>query len=330
MLKNKRFVFLVSFILMFNSIFANTMIPIRDLANNQNATVTYTKENGVGLIEYTKGDIKLILNLESGIVVTNTGKIVNIPIQLENGITYVSSEEFNEIIQKEQGNREKLKSILEIIYDVINNTYTSLVNIKNSIETTDNTSYEKNTSNSSSSVPSNTGTNFIQAYNNSYITTSSVTTAATYEIVDIHVRDVWFIPAKVTTDGAMVAEGKITTSSTYGAKKMQWVACGVKSNKDSFKTYTFKVNPEYYFEEFGFVYKLEDGKTSVIGYLGPIYSPGSIMHIKINETGYIYEIPYNPNIENDILYYGDEEVRELSNKKLEEFIRKGIYISDIV
>ena len=116
----KRLAFLLSFILMCSSIMAE-MIPIRELATDQ-AEVSYTKENGVGIVTYKENGIELKLNLKTGTVTTSTGKVVNVPIKLENGITYVESESFKEVVAKEQSNNDFLKNLLKQIYTALTTT----------------------------------------------------------------------------------------------------------------------------------------------------------------------------------------------------------------
>lgn len=119
-MRKKRLAFLLSFILMCNSLMAS-MVPIRELATDQ-AAISYTKVNGVGIVTYKENGAELKLNVKTGIVTTSTGKVVNVPIKLENGITYVESNAFKEVVAKEQSNKDFLKNLLKQIYTALTTT----------------------------------------------------------------------------------------------------------------------------------------------------------------------------------------------------------------
>lgn len=203
MLKKKRLVFLLTLLLICNTIFAS-MVPIRSLAEEQGAEVTYTKENGVGHVEYSVDGNKLDLNLKTGVVTDKNGENVNVPIKFGNdGITYVDSKEFKEAIKAQGSNKDFLSEILKKIYSALTTTLTSRSN--NNVRSLTDTSSSDTTTHQTYYV-----TNMCISTTRSSITKTHSAIGVMYEIKISEPSEQDFI-TKLYVDGVLLRTNRMHT-----------------------------------------------------------------------------------------------------------------------
>ena len=191
--------------------YASTMVPLRQLASQENATINYYKDNGTEYIKFELNGVKLILNLTTGVVKNEAGKVVDVEIKRDNGTTYVLSEEILAIVKENKNTKVSINSFLKSIANSVINV---LYSVANSAKKN-----EKITTISSS----NSGS-------------SEVTTSSAYELEDIHVRAMWIAPAK-TTDSMLDVIGQITTPGALNANQYVWLSYEVKINSSIYESF---------------------------------------------------------------------------------------------
>ena len=126
----RRIALLLSFLIICTPMYASNMVPLRQLASQENATINYYKDNGTEYIKFELDGVKLILNLTTGVVKNEAGKVVDVEIKINNGTTYVSSEEFLSVVQEEKYNKEFMSNLLTTIYNQLNTFFTSLSSLE--------------------------------------------------------------------------------------------------------------------------------------------------------------------------------------------------------
>ena len=298
-MKKKRLAFLLSFILMCNSLMAS-MVPIRELATDP-AAISYTKVNGVGIVTYKENGVELKLNLKTGAVTTNTGKTVNVPIKLENSITYVESEAFKEVVAKERSNKDFLKNLLKQIYTALTTTLSATPKVNNVTKVAEHSS----SSSSSSST-----------------TTSGAFQVKTTEYVCNVCLKVWNDDNVILTDGSL----KIDTTTSNGLKfaydniYINYVM-GLEINEDKYYTISVVVNG---FPIWNSNMRWQKNPYNEVGWVHTIrqitLSPGDVIEIK--STLGDYKFIYDGYI--DYLYQDTEEARKKSQSDF-DFFNYGYY-----
>ncbi len=210
----RRLSLLLSIVLLCMPIMASTM-PIRQLATETGGTLNYYKQDGNEYVEFNLDGIKLVLNITNGDIKDSFGRVVTgLNISVNNGTTYVSSEEILAIVKENKDTKVAINSFLKSLANSVINVLYSLA---------DSTTNNKQTITAINANSSNSGN-------------SSVTTPSAYELEDVHIRTMWVAPAK-TTDSMLDVIGQITTPGALNANQYVWLSYEVKINSSVYESF---------------------------------------------------------------------------------------------
>ena len=213
----RRLALLLSFVLLCMPIMAS-MVPIRQLATENGGTINYYKQDGSEYVEFNLDGVNLVLNITNGTIKDTYGRVVTgLNISVDNGTTYVSSEEILSIVEENKDTKVAINSFLNSLANSVINVLFSVANsVKNSEQII-----------TSSSSNSDSGS-------------STVTTPSAYELKDIHIRSMWIAPTK-TTDSAIDVIGQITTPGALNANQYVWLSYEVKINSNIYESFDTEI-----------------------------------------------------------------------------------------
>lgn len=322
----KRLAILMAFFMLSTPILANS-VAVRDLAKQLEAQVEYDKESNS--IEFTTDNVKLVIDLKTGIIKNKTtGKIVEgAKVSCNAGVTYVDAEQIIKEVNSAitvNNLSSFLSQLSSSITEIIYSTSEAIAKTAETIKTATPIVIKEKADDSDSDSD----------YSVSRTFNTQPTTVTTYQIVDIHVKDVWIIPGekRYSRKGIeTVRESVLTTSSAYGAVHCVWYTMGFKSNQDTFidKCVTWGESGIK-----GYKYNLKKDECVILDYI--FKNPpdacyyGGYSRVWDIDSNKEYCIPYDTEKENDVLLYGNEEFRELSNKLLEERLKNADWVFEWV
>ena len=187
-----------------------SMLPIRDVATQLDASVEY--DNDSKTVVLTTDDVTLKIDLTNNTVTDQDGKsIKGVNVYVENGTTYIDDQAIIGTVKNAKSNKfitDFIQSIANIVYYAVDATANLAKSVVDSAERQPVTTSSSNNSSSSSSPSATT------------------TTSQPYELVNVNAKVAY---CTTTTSGFRLIAQQ-TTSGAYGAEQYTWVACGVKIN----------------------------------------------------------------------------------------------------
>lgn len=309
---------------------AASVMPIREVAQQVGAQVEYDSNSKI--ITFKAENTTLTLDLNTNSIKDSRGYVVaGAKVYSKDGITYVESTDIVKQVNKantEFAIKQYLSKLSESVVDVV---YKVAVEAekeaqKQAVAEKEVTKKEESKSSDDSIVNRNTA----------YATTTAPTTMAKYEIVGLHVKDVYVVPAiyeQATRENVrkpmserLIRQGYVTTSTNYQAESCIWIYAKIKCN-------TVDKGGLFLDSSFGQAYTKyviePDGYIS-LGILkrNDISAGWVYVWVCVNSSkGHFekeYYLDYGEYGTNNTVHIGDESFKDESEEILNQYAKAGI------